>query len=269
MRALVETTVYTDALLKSGSIANAARTAIGSYDRTLLPVYAIKEFKAGPLKAFVWLHNKLVQLGSFEKALGALHRMSRTPKRYVTSTALEALQSSAYKRGNKRLDQLRETYGAYAKFDAVQKDEYRLALKTAVKKAWKRRRSITTDVIEPLSCYKEVAPREERGLLVLDPVRCEPERECCLGRRLASQPEALSRLREVTELVDNPERARRAKALREIIRKPRQPVTESMCRALGDVIFALFSPDDATILTTNLKDLQPLASALGKQAQRP
>jgi hypothetical protein len=38
---------------------------------------------------------------------------------------------------------------------------------------------------------------------------------------------------------------------------------------LGDAVFALLAPHDFVILTTNLKDHEPLASALGKTAQLP
>lgn len=46
-------------------------------------------------------------------------------------------------------------------------------------------------------------------------------------------------------------------------------LTDSQCRDLGDAVFALLAPHDSVILTTNLKDHEPLASALGKTAQLP
>jgi hypothetical protein len=42
-----------------------------------------------------------------------------------------------------------------------------------------------------------------------------------------------------------------------------------ICRSLGDAIFAFFAPDDCIIVTTNLKDHEPLARALNKSATRP
>jgi hypothetical protein len=41
------------------------------------------------------------------------------------------------------------------------------------------------------------------------------------------------------------------------------------CRKLGDAFFALCAPQDAVILTTNLKDHAPLANAMGKGAKAP
>ncbi len=49
-RAYVETTILTNVLLKPGSKKQAAaRSALSRYEETLLPVYSIKEWKAGPL----------------------------------------------------------------------------------------------------------------------------------------------------------------------------------------------------------------------------
>src|SRR5208337_350174 len=94
-KAFIDTTVLTDALIKTGEVRKSAIEAIRKFSVTELPVFAIKEFKAGPLKNFAWMHNKLVTVASFERALDALHRMSRTPRRYTTSTAIEALREAA------------------------------------------------------------------------------------------------------------------------------------------------------------------------------
>ena len=40
-------------------------------------------------------------------------------------------------------------------------------------------------------------------------------------------------------------------------------------RKLGDAFFVLCAPQDAVILTTNLKVHAPLANALGKEAKAP
>ena len=54
-KAVVDTTILTDVLLNTGEVRANALNAISHYDETYLPVYAIKEFKAGPLKNFVWM----------------------------------------------------------------------------------------------------------------------------------------------------------------------------------------------------------------------
>jgi hypothetical protein len=270
-KAFLDTTILADILLKPGApSATAAKAALGRFDSTLLPVYAIKEFKAGPLLNFVWFHNKLVSLNSIEKAIGALQTVSRSPHRYKTATALEALRASAYSSARTRLDQLCEKYGATATKDCVERDECRLAIKSLVFRAWRRRRSVTSEVVEPLSCYEEKAPHENRGLLELKPTRCNPRDECSLGNRLRTAIDELQRLKDATDAQDsNPELLRRSRALREVIRKPGRAVSEQVCRHLGDAVFAFLAPADATILTTNLKDHVPLANALGKNVEAP
>jgi hypothetical protein len=71
-KAYVDTTVLTDALLKQGPQGAVARGALKTYSETILPVYAIREFKAGPLNYWVWLHNKLVLTKSVSKTLDAI-----------------------------------------------------------------------------------------------------------------------------------------------------------------------------------------------------
>ena len=267
--AYLDTTILTDVLLKTGSIRDAAIAALKRYEHTLLPVYAIKEFKAGPLRNFVWMHNKLASLGSFEKALAALHAMSRTPKRYVVSTALEALKSSAGSIASCTSEDLLKKYGI-ASIDEIMCNEYRIAIKVAVLKAWKRRHRVTTEVVDPLPCYKQEAPYEERACLIIEPTKCDPRTECSLAMNLKGRKDELKLLKDtVDSQPDKPENRRRAKTLRQLFRTPKIPMTENNFRDLGDAYFALFCPKGASIITTNKKDHGPLAEVLGKEVDTP
>ncbi|MCI0491278.1 MAG: hypothetical protein L0229_32205 [Blastocatellia bacterium] len=272
-KAYVDTTVLTDALLKPGSQGQAARDALRRYETTELPVYAIKEFKAGPLRTFGWMHDKLALLKSFTKALEALQRMSLTPRRYTTATAIEALTTAASSIGRTTNEELSRKYPRTANVDSILADEFRLAIKTAVFKAWKKRRQVTTDVVNPLTCYKEVAPFEKRGLICLDPIKCDVVVECCMAQELRSRRKDLEKLKKILSGKDedqpsgNRERQRRYQVIRSLLRKGGEPMTDEMCRNMGDAIFALFAPSDAIILTTNLKDHAPLAKALGKTVE--
>jgi hypothetical protein len=194
--AIIDTTVLTDILLNSGEAKDIALKAIKCYRKTFLPVYAIKEFKAGPLGNFVWFHNKFISTGSYEKAIDALQRMSRTPKRYTTSTALQALKEASGSIAKKTLGDLLKKYGETATHDKVLYDEFRLTLKSLISVAWKKRRKITTEVISPLSCYREVAPYEKRGLIEIKPTSCDPENGCSMSSVLRSKPEELHKMRE-------------------------------------------------------------------------
>jgi hypothetical protein len=212
----------------------------------------------------------LVETNSFSATFASLQRLSGTPQRYLTSTSIEALRVSAYGSERTTLKHLSAKYGETAAFAAVQRDEYRLAIKNAVLRAWKRRRRITSEVVEPLSCYLEVGPYEIRGLLELQPVRCNAPDGCALSAKLRQSLDELKKMKQAVDAqVQKPENIHRARALKEIIRKPRSPVSEEKCRHLGDAMIALLAPTDAVILTTNKRDLAPLANALNKRVEKP
>lgn len=268
-KALVDTTVLTDVLLNSGETRRQAKEALSVYAETLLPVFALKEFKGGPLKNFVWMHNKLVTVQSFQKALQALQRMSRTPMRYTTSTALQALEKGAGSIGKETLPDLQKKYGKSASLDQILCDEFRLALKTTIMGAWKRRRKVTTSVTHPIACFREVPPREKRGLLDLEPKGCERAEECALAPLLRSKVKELSKMRDAIKDSDKVENIKRARTLKQIYRTPNRSLVDQDCKSLGDAIFVLLCPDDAVILTTNTVDYVPLAQAVGKTVVSP
>jgi hypothetical protein len=161
-----------------------------------------------------------------------------------------------------------EKYGEAAKTDAVNCDAYRLALKALIYRAWARHRRVTSAVVHPLSCYTMAKPFEEQNLLRLDPKKCRPQHECCLGGLMRADPQAMSALKAtVDQQASKPENSRRSKALEGLLAN--KPMTEKMCDDLGDAILVFFAPSDAVILTTNTRDFEPLAGALGKSAERP
>jgi hypothetical protein len=269
-RAYVETTVLADALLKPGPRANAAKSALRRYDESLLPVYSIKEFKAGPLAHYVWFHGKLVTTGSWQKTLGQLRKTAMSPFRMRwVSTAIEALEAAEHKDRAITLGHLVDKYGALATRDVVQCDRYRLSLRRIIMRAWKKRRQLTSTVVHELSCYPEGDIVEERGLIELGEVDCCPKDECCLAEELRRHPESLKKMK--AAIAGQPrkdENVKRSQVLRTLTR-PSHKLTPKQCRYLGDAVFAYFCPPDAVILTTNTTDLIPLAEALGKKAEAP
>lgn len=269
-RAFVDTTIIADILLQSGERKVAAQAALGRFSSSELPVYAIKEFKAGPLRNFVWFHNKLALLKSFQKAVAVLHSMSLTPRRYTTATALQALHAALQSAQSQTYGMLVTKYGRDAHPDTVMCDRFRLTLKRKIISAWRRRRSITTNVVLPLICYEEVDPIEVHGILDVTPTRCEREPICSMTKALKSEPNNLTRLKRALEKNSNKrERQRQIKLLRKLIRNKWATITDSECRTLGDVVFAFFAPEDAVILTTNISDHKLLADALAKKVEAP
>jgi hypothetical protein len=268
--AFVDTTVLTDALLKPGPKSDAARAALESFNHTFLPVYAIKEFKAGPLGYFRWLYNKCVIFKSFEAVINALHGISRTPRRYLTSTAIEGLQLFASEMKSITPGRLVEKYGSDAEMDFVLSDRLRWSVRAQIDLAWEERRALTSEVVDELTCYTETPPYvDEKGLIVLKPTSCEPDGECALAQRLKAEPEALKKLHAAVPKSGRAEDVKRAQVLKDLYRIHKQPLTAEKCRSLGDAVFSFFCPRGAVILTTNVRDHKPLAESLGKTAVSP
>jgi len=256
--AFIEATILTDILLKPNTPKQKrAADALARYDRTLLPVYAIKEWKAGPLDYYAYVHDKLVVTRSFRDTLQAVSALPRGS--YRQSTSLEALTAAA--------TSLRAA--ALGSTDAELADCYRLALVSLVFRSWRKRRKITTAVVDDLACYNEAEPRiGSDGLLDLRPQQCERDQECCLAPRLKAEPGLLEALRNaIPENSGRGEDKRRRKALKQLLKHPKEPLNRETCRDLGDAIFAFFCPKTAVVLTTNLKDHEPLARAIGKRAE--
>jgi hypothetical protein len=271
-KAFVDTTVLADVLLKPSGLGKAAKAALDRFDETELPVYAIKEFKSGPVRGYIWAHNALVQEQSFTGALRNLQALYRSKQRNLPSTAMEALTEAQASFGRMTSASLLEKYGAAASADKIQSDAYRLRIRTLVIRGWQRRRNVTTRVVVPLSCYDEVNIIENgpKGMLDYHPHRCPAEGECALAQFLRTHLDQVEKLRDVVKsLPQSDEQRRRYHALHDITRKPKHQITEKMCRSLGDAVFALLAPNDSVILTTNTRDHEPLASALGKMVERP
>jgi hypothetical protein len=267
LTAFVDTTVLTDALLKQGDLGDAARSALRRFRETELPVYAIKEFKAGPFAHYIWLYNKFASQRSLSRVIAAIQSMYRRPRQI--STALEAMTSITSQLGKQRLSTLAAKYGSNCTQDSVQSDEMKLALKAVIYKAWRNRKKVVTRVVCPLSCYDEGDIVEERGLLVLQPHGCTLEPDCCMRPDLVASTAKLEKLRDVAGKGTREEDRRRYQALRGLCRVPKRPLSRKDCIYLGDAIFAFFAPPKSVILTTNVKDHEPLAGALGKKVVHP
>lgn len=266
-KAFVDTTVLTDALLKRGDLRDRAFAALRRFGETQLPVYAIKEFKLGPLSAYRLLHNKFVVEGSLSRVVNYIQSLRL--KRNMQSTMLEGIALLSAEIERLGLDDLKAKYGSRS-IGQCESDEYRQGLKAIIYKAWRKRRRLTTQVVGHLSCYAEPDLREERGNIVMDPLDCTLEESCCMASAFRARLNDTTALQNALEPIVNlkAENARRYQALRHLTRT-RRPLDRKNCRNLGDAVFAFFAPNDAVILTTNVSDHAPLAQALGKIVESP
>jgi hypothetical protein len=268
-KAYVETTILTNVLLKPNSRKQtAAISALNRYDETLLPVYSIKEWKAGPLDHYAYVHDKLVQTRSLAYTFAAINSLNPITEARAKSTAPEAFEAAA------RLDSAQPSSNhVHAGHDEEMADRYRLALASLIVRSWRKRRKLTTKTIQDLECYTEAEPKIGKdGFFDLTPNECSRERHCCLWDelRLKKNHDLLIKLRDsIPENSQRYEDRNRRKALKHLINTPKIPLNREECRWLGDAVFAFFCPQDAIILTTNLRDHRPLARAIAKSAERP
>jgi hypothetical protein len=259
----VDTTVLVEALLKPMANRKKARATIRQYERSMLPAYAIKELKCGPLKHFIWLHNKFSETKSFSRTLRAIQRAFMRP--YQQGTALEALQVGAELLIGAELSHAntpRQT-------DLAMADSFRLALRRRIDLAWRERRKLTSEVTDELSCFAEVAHSFNEKTKFIDDNRrkCDLEEKCCLASGLVSRPDDLDKLIHAIKGLTRPEDNRRRAALHLLRNTPKRPFGDQACKDLGDAYFALQCPADCAILTSNAKDHTVLARALNKTVE--
>jgi hypothetical protein len=267
-KAFVETTIIANALLKPGNeMGRAALSALARYDETFLPVYAIKEWKAGIVKHYAYFHEKLVQTKSLSRTVQLIAALPDQFHRYRKNTSLEAL-AEAVKLGARR-GSARTT--ASLTDDEELADRYRLAVASLLIRSWRKRRQITTETIQELDCYTESPPTlSDAGTFDLTPLNCDRETECSLASALKRRPDLLTKMADAIPAASmRQEDIKRRQVLRDLVRSKHFELTPERCRALGDAIFAFFAPPGCVILTTNIKDHAPLAEAVGKTAEKP
>jgi hypothetical protein len=264
--AYIDTTIIVDALLKDRATRDTATKALKRFSSTQLPVYAIKEFKAGALSYLAWLHNKLVDTGAVGKTITAIHAVMKRQQGRA-ATALEAMANGLQESLGKATPHiLLQQHGRTA--DDIICAELRIMLRYRIISGWSQRRSITTRVIQPLSCYPERDPIYRNGRIVLGPATCVVIGECCFADALRARPSDVGKVERAA--ADNGKLSAAARSvLHDLARGSKSPVTNQKCRSLGDAYFALFAPSSSTILTTNVNDHAVLAGALGKKVEPP
>lgn len=268
--AFVDTTVFTDALLKEGERKKQAEQALETFEKSKLPVYAIKEFKAGPLQHYVYLYNKLSKTDSLSKTIEALKNLPHPFHARKKSTALEALKAVWTEIGQQNLSEITEEATGDPDLNSFVTDRLRLGVKRKIFKAWRRRRDLTSEVTDELPCYTESEPRERRGELYLQDKKCDPNPECCMADDFRNDDATVSAMMGAIEtLPENTENARRYSVLEALLENANIRVKNEECRHLGDAVFAFYCPADSVILTTNVEDHRALAEALGKGAVKP
>jgi len=270
-KAYLDTTVVANALLRSDDIGKRCASAIRDFKYSEMPEYALKEFKAGPLAAWIWCHNKFNETRSFADTLSAINVMSATPKRNFSSSARQAFEQAAHadKAAFTQALELQDYSGGF--LDRALADRHRYYLRRRIIQAWERRRGIATAVSMPLECFIEGTLQVENdGRLSFERYSCPRDSKCSVAIELSKRQNDVKTLMDViSERLGKAENQRRYQALRQIYRTPTKSYSDSLCRGLGDAVFAIMAPSDCVIVTTNIRDHAPLANALGKDVFEP
>ncbi|MDF0498100.1 hypothetical protein [Bradyrhizobium yuanmingense] len=266
----LETTVLTDLLLKKDGSEKVARAGLRRFSEVIAPHFAWKEFKRGPLHTYVWMHNKLLDTKSFSASLSALQKISRTPRRYFTSTIIQSLHTAFVKAfDGVTIKDLQSRYGSKANLDTLHADVLRLELKRTIYSSWPRRKKLFGGLHHVLPCYPDNELVDQGGRIETKPDDCPNGSDCCLKAQLATRRKDIALARANLPKDGRPESSKRFRVLRQIEKHQGRLMTPKDCRDFGDAYFVLFCPKGATILTTNTRDIQPIANGLGVAVQNP
>lgn len=265
-KALVDTTILVNALLKPGAQSKAALAALNKFTETSLPVYAIKEFREGPLYYYVWLYNKLVSTNSYPKTLSAIAGMFR--RKNLQATAYGAIEI-AQGISNTDLASLTLKYGPTASLEDVLRDELKLIIKGLIIKAWRKRRTLTDKIVHDLPCFAEIDPIiKGDGTIDLLPLGCTKRAACCVAKHLKTKEADLDLMQAALEPHEGKaENLKRRTALNALIKlkvKEIDQINDKQCKAFGDAVFSFYCEADQSVLTTNDVDHKILADSLKK-----
>lgn len=269
MKAVIDTSVFTDLTLKKGKKRDAAASAIARYSEILLLEYVLKEFKAGPLTYFYWYYRKLNETESFDASLAYLQTMTFSPNKYAAATIAEAhrtawaeiLKIGVVNLLNSAIPGDSEDK-ALASFIAAE-------IKLVMMRAWNKRASIGT-ITKKLPCYQNRDLDVVQNGISLEPIKCTKGANCCAHQEMTADMAKLKRVRVgIDNSPDKNETSRRRAVVKKMLSHPHDFLEQGECRRLGDAYIVFATPASACVLTTNKSDMVPLGAACQVDVQFP
>jgi hypothetical protein len=113
-----------------------------------------------------------------------------------------------------------------------------------------------------LSCYPDGDLADNNFRISAVPLDCPKDQDCCLNEALSKSVEKLASARSGLESEgDRKEVIERRRVLRQL-EKHSAVMQRDDCRKFGDAYFVLFCPHGHAVLTTNVRDIKPMADAL-------
>ena len=226
----LDSSVLADATLKDTATRRRTKSFLRSLEGRETPQYALKEISAGPMRAYVWFHNVLATERSYDRALGRLHRRSRTPDRNQTSSAIEALRAS------EQMLSIRMRKGIYPTADSDRAEDLHLGLRKLINAAWLGTKTIPDRFSFPIRCHALQPPVEGAdGLIKQSAHLCEGPAVCDQANHLRSENEALALVYSFLESnAKSAEDERRRNALLRV--RMGERMNNSQSRSLGDAV---------------------------------
>lgn len=267
----VETTVLAEALLKISTRRQSAVAMIAEYPHSILPVYSIKELKAGPLFGYRWVHDKLLEMKSFIEVRNWIDIQYGSYRKGSAQEALnmgeEATLAGLEIFNGSMFASPRDARSVQEKMA----DSVRYHIRRRIQFAWRERRKITKSVSNELTCFAESAPwiDESTGFYEDNRLGCDIGEQCCLAHGFSMRRGDLMKLKAAIKGSIKDEDKRRRKAIYRLLNpKTNKTFGNEECRHLGDAVFVLQCPKECEILTTNIKDLKKLGAALKKNVRQ-
>jgi hypothetical protein len=263
----------TTVLVGLSDLAEPTRTThqnyVDSHQPSTIAFYACRELLAGPVQYICDAHNRL--LGS-QNHIEAMASLSRLPA--VSGRKKQVPYQVVF-------DSLREIFGVGK---AGTPDDFkREGLQAIMMKAvqlWRRGNAPKSVVrVQDLGCFNGGNISIGKGGELRGPndtFNCLKPERCSAAGYLAEDQIALDKLIDALHpsqlddvAKDKNENAQRRKALKEVKSKGPKLFDKRRCRAIGDAYFVVMCPPGSTVATTNLRDFEPLCSALGKKVEKP
>ena len=259
--AFIDTTIVCNVLLPTTSGQDtAAKAAVGSYAVAAVPMYALREYRAGPLGYWILAYNVLVMHDDIKSAQDELASKSAFKPRQQSAT-LRAIVEGLIEVG---------LVGATTPVDL--KRELENYLLRVISAAWDLRRGVGTDVVQHLGCFTDA----EFDIVdeQIEIAECRREAPCGAALELKKRSDDVQTILDVLRPPkkghsEKTETTSRRAALKDVLDKPPSKFDKRRCRAIGDAYFCIMAPSGFDILTTNSSDFAPMATALGKTIVTP
>jgi hypothetical protein len=270
MKAFLDTTILTDAVLKEESVRKRTRAAIARCQQAQYPGYALKEFNYGPFDAYRRYYNYLVEEDSTSVAMRRVHAGILTPRRQRFATMMEA---------SIRADEDASKGYSPSEVSTNRRERaraHRYHLRRTLRNAHRQIEKLPAKQVFPLDCYSspklEQLPNET---LAFSESGCGRSGASMAGFAACSTAHHCSAMtgdirKLVAALKKQPEQreiSKRIEALKKLVSEGK--LTHSDCQYLGDAVFTLLAPNGYVIMTTNVKHHRPMARAVGKDAVYP